>query len=321
MNEHERWRGWKSIFGLIVLVALLGCSTARVRAADHRTDTHESAASAASTQANKAFEQRLRKFLQHRFLISDPNNVQFGPVEKSPIEGISIVHVTLTNDRGQSVGAEVFTDSGRKWAILGQMFNVEQSAWKRVDMSSITLAGRPVLGPSKAPVTIVEFGDFECPYCAHAFMELETMIHTTYKGKIRLIFKNFPLSQHPWAMRAALAAECAKLQNPQAFWKFARDFYTQQSTIGPDNIDTYINQKASGMGLDTGLLDTCMKSSSASQYVARDIEDGHMMGVASTPTFLVNGIKMVGLPDKKAFRYLINQEIELAHKHDHSAHR
>ena len=71
--------------------------------------------------------------------------------------------------------------------------------WERADLKAVHLDDRATLGPADAPVTIIEFGDFECPYCAHAFNEIETVVNTTYKGRVHLIWKNFPLNVHPWA--------------------------------------------------------------------------------------------------------------------------
>ena len=104
-------------------------------------------------------------------------------------------------------------------------------------------------------MTIVEFADFECPFCAHAFSVIETLVNTTYKGKVKVIFKAYPLNVHPWAMKAAEAAECARMQNPAAFWDFARYFYTNQGSINAKNIQDNVDKLAKSQKLDAAFTE------------------------------------------------------------------
>jgi protein-disulfide isomerase len=262
--------------------------------------------------AGNSFDAKLKDFLQKRFLIDNPDHIQIGPSAPTPLHGIVRRIISVTNDRGQSGRAEVFTDSTHRAIILGQMYNLSKDPWQRVDMKRIDLADRPVMGPANAPVTIVEFADFECPYCARAFGLMETMVHTTFKGKIRFIFKDFPINGHPWAARAAVAAECARMQNPEAFWSFAREFYTNQTSIDPGDIGRVIDATAKHAGLDAGILKACMAGKSALANVSRDARDGVTLGVTSTPTFFVNGVRVVGLPEEKSFEFVIREQIEQA---------
>src|SRR6185437_17152419 len=124
-----------------------------------------------------------------------------------------------------------------------------------------------------APVTIIEFADFECPFCARAFSEVETLVNTTYKGKVRLIWKNYPLNVHPWAEQAAIAAECARQQNPEAFWAFARSFYHDQSDITPQNLREHIDSYANSSGLDGKALNACVLGNAAESRVNQDKQD------------------------------------------------
>jgi protein-disulfide isomerase len=264
---------------------------------------------------NPSRDTALKDFLQKRFRIGSANEIALGPMEKTGLPGIYERKVTVSNDKGQSVTVTLFTDKNESKAILGQYFDLGSDAWGRVNMSAVHLDDRPTLGPPDAPITMVEFADFECPYCAHAFGEVETLANTTYKGKIRLIFKNYPLNGHPWARTAAIAAECARVQNPAAFWDFARYFYTNQGQINPGNVQKKIDEEASKLSLDSAALKACMQAPAAAQRVAQDEADGNAVHVSSTPTFFVNGIPLVGLPEGKVFNFVINSEMAA-----HSAH-
>jgi protein-disulfide isomerase len=150
------------------------------------------------------------------------------------------------------------------------------------------------MGPAKAPVTIVEFADFECPHCAHAMGVVETAVESKYSGKVRLVFKNFPLQGHQWARAAAIAAECVRLQNPATFWDFANEIYRVQAFITPDNLAQRIDDFARHNQLDSDALHACMMGQAADQRVAQDILDGQRANVVSTPTLFINGIPVMG---------------------------
>lgn len=278
------------------------------------TSENVTAPGASGAAVNGSADARLKDFLQKRFLIDDPSRIELGPLQKTPLSGVLERVVSVRNAKGQSLKAELFMDSAQHHVILGQMYDLRKDPWLRTDLRGIHLEDRPVMGPDSAPVTIVEFADFECPYCARAFGTLETMVHTTYKGKVRLIFKDYPLNGHQWAVRAAVAAECARLQNPDAFWQFARGFYVDQGSINPQNIDGYIKTAASRAGLDSSALNACMAGKSALGHVTEDASDGVAVRVSSTPTLFINGVRVVGLPDEKTLDFVIRQQIEEASK-------
>ncbi len=261
---------------------------------------------------NPILDARLKDYLQKRFMLMDPNMIRLGPMVVTPMAGIYERAVQVSNDKGQTVNAQMFTNAEASQIILGQMFDLTNDPWNRVDLRPLHLDDRPTLGPANAPVTVIEFADFECPFCAHAFAALETMVKSTYKDQIRVIFKNYPLNVHPWAQRAAAAAECGRLQNPDAFWEFARDFYQQQGSITPKNIDDHIRQTAKRLNLDVPTLEACVNGTHAKERIAQDQKDGQAVGVASTPTFFVGGVRVEGMPDERTFSWLLARQIDRA---------
>jgi protein-disulfide isomerase len=265
--------------------------------------------------SNPARDAALKDYLQKKFRIGSANEIALGPMQRTALPGIYERQVTVTNEKGQSVTVSLFSDLNETKAILGQFYDLGSDAWGRIDLAPVHMDDRPTLGPPDAPVTMLEFADFECPYCAHAFGQIETLANTTYKGKIRVIFKNYPLNGHPWARTAAIAAECARLQNPSAFWDFARYFYSNQGQINPGNVQKKIDEEAATLSLDDNALKACMAAPAAAQRVAQDEADGNAVHVSSTPTFFVNGIPVVGLPEGKVFDFVINSELAGASAH------
>src|SRR5207253_867649 len=135
------------------------------------------------------------------FTIGDPSLIEVGPATPTPFPGL-IAHSLVVNDgKGHTVRSVAYSDASGKNVILGQMFDLAADPWNRVDTKALHLNDRPTMGPPEAPVTIIEFADFECPHCARAFSTIETLAHSTYKGKVKVIFKNYPLNGHPWAVR------------------------------------------------------------------------------------------------------------------------
>jgi protein-disulfide isomerase len=251
----------------------------------------------------------LKTYLQKHFKIPSAELIKMGPAFKTPIEGLLARQLIVSNEQGQNVVATLFFDKSESKAIIGQFIDVSAEPWGRVNMGSVNLDDRPTQGPADAPVTIVEFADFECPFCAHAFSAIETMVNTTYKGKVKVIFKAYPLNVHPWAMKAAEAAECARMQNPAAFWDFARYFYTNQGTINATNIQDKVDKLAKAQKLDEPSLKACMDSAQTEARVKQDQADGNTIHVSSTPTFFVNGIPVVGLPEGKVLDFVIDSEL------------
>jgi protein-disulfide isomerase len=251
----------------------------------------------------------LKQFLQKRYRIPNIKEIELGPLEKTPLPGIYGRMVKVSNGK-QSVMVSLFTDREETKAIIGTYLDLKTDPWQHVDMSPVHLGDRPEIGPSNAPVTVIEFADFECPFCARAFGESETMVNSTYKGKLRLIYKYYPLNAHPWAHTAALGAECARMQNPAAFWDFARYFYSDQGNINPGNVKEKIDAEAKKLSLDVPSLNACMAGKAAAARVAQDQGDGEAVHVSSTPTFFVNGVPVVGLPDSQVFDYVINAALK-----------
>jgi protein-disulfide isomerase len=267
---------------------------------------------AAPSNANDA---RLKAALQKRLLVPNQADLSVGPPSPAPLPGITQRTITVNGSDGQKFQVELFSDASGSKGILAQRFAPFSVAdpWERVDMKLLHLSDHPTLGSAEAPVTIVEFADFECPYCAKAFNEIETLVNTTYKGQVRVVWKAFPLQGHAWAEQAAIAAECVRQQNPQAFWTLARDFYRDQSEITPQNLRDHIYSYAGLAGIDAKALNACILGSSAEARVEQDKKDGAAVHVMSTPTFVINGVPVVGLPTSNIFDFVITSQLQSRH--------
>jgi protein-disulfide isomerase len=176
----------------------------------------------------------------------------------------------------------------------------QQQEFKRYD---IPTENAYALGPADAPITIVEFSDYQCPFCRRWHDEVYEPLLAAYPGKIRLVYRHLPLTSiHPDAMSAAEAAMCAGEQD--AYWPFHERLFSSES-LG-NNI--YI-QYAQELGLDMGTFESCLSDQKYQQAVQADSDFAINLGIRSTPTFFINGLAIVGAQPLDVFKQVIDKEL------------
>ena len=164
-------------------------------------------------------------------------------------------------------------------------------------------AADPSLGNAKAPVTIVEYSDFQCPYCLRAAPTLKRL-RETYGDKVRVVWKDFPLTQiHPQAFKAAEAGHCAAEQGK--FWEYHDKLFASQQALQPE----FLKQYAKEMGMDAAKFDACLDSSRYSERVRDSVASGAQLGVNSTPTLYVNGRRLEGAQPYEVLASVIDEEL------------
>lgn len=148
----------------------------------------------------------------------------------------------------------------------------------------------PFKGDANAPVTIVEWSDFQCPFCSRFYKDTLSQIEEKYvkTGKVKLVYRDFPLSFHPFAQKAAEAAECANEHGK--FWEMHDKIFDNQATLSIENLKTW----AGVIGLDTGSFNDCLDSGKMAGEVQKDLNDGTSAGIRGTPGFIINGVSISG---------------------------
>jgi len=182
-----------------------------------------------------------------------------------------------------------------KTIVKGDVFNLNKQPFQS-NLDQLTIADQPSFGPADAPVTIVEFGDFECPDCRMEAPVLRHNLTEAFNGKVRVIFKNFPLeSVHPWARAAAIAGRCVYHQDQAAFWKFYDWIYDSQDQITGENLNSKVLAWAAQNSVDAVQLGHCLETKASEPEVDRSIAEGRALGLQGTPTLFINGRKIGGL--------------------------
>jgi protein-disulfide isomerase len=163
----------------------------------------------------------------------------------------------------------------------------------------------PVLGPADAPITIVEFTDYQCPYCQAAQQYVDRVMET-YKGQVRLVYQEFPLDFHPQAKPAGRAARCAGEQGK--FWEMHLSLLRKPGTY--DEAD--LQSRAIALGLDAKAFGACTASDKYDSVIQKAVDNGRSVGVSGTPTFFLNGRSFSGAQPFEIFERMIEEELALA---------
>ncbi|MBW2269058.1 MAG: thioredoxin domain-containing protein [Deltaproteobacteria bacterium] len=164
-------------------------------------------------------------------------------------------------------------------------------------------ADGPTRGPADAPITIVEFSDFQCPYCRRVIPTLQ-QIEERYPEQIRIVFRNFPLANHSRAKPAAEAALCAHEQDQ--FWAYHDKLFENSRALSGDDFKRY----AGDLDLDVAAFEACLDESRFTAQVETDLRDARDAGVTGTPAFFVNGVMLSGAKPASDFFRTIDAELE-----------
>jgi protein-disulfide isomerase len=171
------------------------------------------------------------------------------------------------------------------------------------DPVAIPIAGAPTLGPENARITLVEFSDFQCPYCMKAMAQLNAVLKA-YPSQVRLVFKQFPLDSHSQAATAAAAALAAERQGK--FWPMHDALFANRERLSRQTI---LNV-AAGLNLDMKRFTADLESADIRHAVARDLQDGDRAGVEATPTVFIDGKRYNGMLDLESLRPILDAELK-----------
>ncbi len=235
--------------------------------------------SADKTAANKPRidKAKIEAYIRHLFVWPPPIEIAVGDPQPGPVPGFFEVKIHASHgDAGQEETFYVSKD-GQK-IVRGDFFDLAQNPFKE-NLDKIKTEFQPSIGTPGAPVVVVEFSDFECPFCREEATVLRENLIQTYPKEVRLYYMNFPLeSLHPWAKDAAMAGRCIFHQNAAAFWDYHDWIFGQQDEITPDNLKSKILDAMKGKdGIDSAQLSSCIDSKSTEKEVEATRDLGHSL--------------------------------------------
>ncbi len=241
--------------------------------------------------------------------------------------GMDEVTLSLNTPRGEQKNQLlVTTDDKTAYIVMEGPIDVSKDAkqlaadeqQKKSDrqgaLTQVT-QGKPERGNPNAKVTIVEFSDFQCPYCKRAADTIDQLLKK-YPNDVRLVYVNFPLPFHPWAEPAAVAAVCAAKQDPSAFWKLYDSYFANQNDINPQNVLDKTQQFLAGTKVNVAQWDKCAKDTANPDHQAaqKQVEEskaaGTKLGVEGTPAFFINGEFVSGALPFEQFDQMVQQQLK-----------
>lgn len=250
---------------------------------------------AASTQKS------IEAFLRNYYALGADYTITVGTPKPIGSSGLSEISVDVKSADGGDTVKMYLTADGR-YLLRGELDDLTTDPLA-ANIAKFDLKGAPVYGDPKAPITIVEYGDFECPVCRNFHDAVRGMLPNY--PQVRLVFKDFPIDQiHPWARTAAIAGRCAYQQDHQSFWKMYDLIYDNQDLISAANAYDKMMEFASRAGLNAETFKACLSSPQATAEVDASIENGKLVGVRSTPTVFVNGRPLAGADPHALQQYL-----------------
>jgi len=252
----------------------------------------------------------LEAYVRHLNVWGPQIKVEIDNPKPSALPGFEEVTVHASAGNASADDTLYVSKDGQK-ILRGNVFDVAQNPFKpQLDKLHTDL--QPSFGTPGAPVVIVIFSDFECPYCKEEAKAIRSNLLATYPKEVRLYFKDLPLSQiHPWALPAALAGRCIFKQNPGAFWDYHDWIYEAQKDVTADNLKPKTMEFVKGKEIDAMQLERCMDSKATQPEIDKSAAEAKSLGVAATPTVFVNGRQLVGQAATWAnLRQVIDYEIE-----------
>lgn len=285
------------LFLVSTLLCTLGCSAQSSKPADD------------NATVNRRIEQKVRS----TFSLPPSLGVNIGKREPSEIPGYDKVPVTLSRD-GRASTHDFLISKDNKTLIEWQKLDISKDP-----MDAINMSGRPERGNKDAKVIIVNYDDFQCPFCSKMHQTLFPELMKTYGNRVKIVYKDYPLTtMHPWAMHAAVDANCLASQNNDAYWEFADYTHANQKTINGEKrdikeeyaaLDQITQDLGKKHGVDMTQLTACVKKQDEAQ-VRSSMAEGDKLGVDATPTMFVNGEQLSGAVPEAVLRDVIDRALK-----------
>lgn len=267
--------------------------------------TRPSGSHAVETAATR---EKIARYIRERFGVPESVRLTVGTFRGTFDPNLFEAIVTVDDGKSKK-DQKILVSRDGLHLIVGEVYELAADP-KESALRTISTSNQPSQGTPNAPVTIVEYADLQCPQCARLHEFLGNELLPKYPGKVRVIFKEFPLvAIHDWAEKAAIASECAYEINPGAFVAYRSLVFRNQININATNARDMLLNLASQAGIDSLRLAGCLDSQASRPRVEADIREGQKLGIASTPTCYVNGQMIVGMPSPESFYKAVEEAL------------
>ena len=294
---------------VVLLLVCAGCSA--------QSNTTSKPAPGGNSTLPPELQQRIEHRVRAQYDLPPEVTISVGPTQPSDIVGFENVTVTL-NGHGKEQKIDFLLSKDEK--TLARMTRMDLTHDVYAERAGkMDLQGRPVRGNPDAKVTIVNYDDYECPFCSRLHTTLTHEILPQYGDKIKIVYKDYPLPMHPWAKHAANDANCLAKYSPASFWEFADYVHANQHEITGDkdlskstaSLDKITSDLGKKNGADANALQACIKSQ-PDAVLKTSMSEAESIGVQATPTMFINGQKLEGAVDAEDVKLVLNEQLKAA---------
>jgi len=291
---------FRILAGLLVLCMTAGCK----------------AQPAPQPALDPVLNRHIEVMVRSQFNIPQDITVTLGARQPSQIPGYYSLPITLSHAKKQQVIDFLISTDGKTLARLETFDLVKNPVF------AIDIAGRPIRGNPAAKVTVISFDDLECPYCKRMHQSLFPSTLERYKGKVRFIYKDDPLpaEMHPWAMHAAVDANCLAAQSGEVYWAYVDYIHAHREEIGGedpnpaksfDALNRVARQEATLAKLDPGKLDACLAAQDETQ-VRASMQEAELLKIDGVPAVFVDGERIDGVVPEEQVWLAIDRALSAA---------
>jgi protein-disulfide isomerase len=270
----------------LILTFLLACSLAAAQAPTAAKPAEKPIDKPAPAATNLPSEATVDAFMQQTFGYDSKMSWKIASIKPASAPGLAQVDVILASPQGQQ-GSRFFVTADGKHAVLGEIIPFGAKPFDPTMKALEKGITGPTRGPKDAPVTIVEFGDLQCPACKAAQPAIEGLIAA--EPNARFVFQNFPLEMHNWAAKGAAYADCVAQASHDAFWKFIAKTYETQSDITAENADEKLTALADAAGVKGTDMAACASTPVTKAHLDASLALGKSVNVTGTPMLFING--------------------------------
>jgi protein-disulfide isomerase len=265
-------------------------------------------APAAQAPNQAGTREKIIRYIRERFNIPDTVKVTVGDFRESVYPDFYAITLTLEDGKDKR-SQPFFVSKNGRYLVDGSIYTLGGDARKDV-VQLISLEDQATQGPATAPVTLVEYSDLQCPSCARLHEMLETDIIPKYGDKLRVVFKEFPLTAiHDWTLVAAVAAQCTYEIDPSKYVPYRSLVFQNQDMLDADHIRDTLLHLAAKAGIDNMKLASCIDSQASLPRVEASTREAQALGISQTPTSFINGRAFVGAPPLADIYKLIDEAL------------
>ena len=271
-------------------------------------------AQTASPDLARKIERRVRAY----YNLQPDVKVSIGNIApSSDIPGYDTVAVNISSGEGSQKDYKFLLSKDRATMLRVTKFDLTKDAFSEV-MSKIDVNGRPTRGAKQAKVVVVNFDDFECPFCARMHQLLFPEILKEYGDRVTFVYKDYPLAEiHPWAVHAAVDANCLASQNSDAYWDFADNIHANKKSVDEEKtqgarfeaIDRLAMQQGQRHNVDAQKLQACLRAQNE-DAVRASMKEAEDVGVNATPILFINGEKIDGVVPIEQLRAALDNALK-----------